>query len=161
MKRPIPLRRGQFRQQQRVIPLRMGEEIGHGRKPRPVRKQRQVPVGNQLRHFRQRQPKRGNIAPTLRGVQDPFVKRNWIYSQLGPKRMIRDWSYLLYADGPFHGINYDPWQQVDMLVIKHNDKLVKGEHKRLSHLMSRFPKSDAPGPFEAYRKRYAPDAKSP
>lgn len=94
-----------------------------------------------------------SFLPTLRGEEDPFKKRNWIYSQLGSKRMIRDWGYLMNSDGEIFGVQYDPWLQSNLLTTSHNDKIV--QTKRLKLLLSRFPERDAPGPFPAYRKRYS------
>lgn len=94
-----------------------------------------------------------SFMPTLRGEEDPFLKRNWIYSQLGSKRMIRDWDYLMNDDGEIFGVQYDPWLQSNLLTTNHNDKFV--QTKRLKLLLSRFPETDAPAPFPAYRDHHA------
>lgn len=96
-----------------------------------------------------------SFVPSLRGDEDPFLKRNWIFSQLGNQRMIRDWNYLYYADDRLYGISFDPKQRADLLKVKHNDKIAPSGHTRLSTILKRFPKKDATAPFAAYGKRHA------
>ena len=95
-----------------------------------------------------------SFVPSLRGDEDPFLKRNWIYSQLGERRMIRDWNYLYNSDGRLYGVSFDPKQRADLLTVKHNDKIAPSAHKRLSTILGRFPKEDATSPFAAYAKRH-------
>ena len=96
-----------------------------------------------------------SFVPSLRGEEDPFLKRNWILAQFGNQRMIRDWNYLYYSDERLYGISFDPKQRADLLKVKHNDKIAPSAHERLSTILSRFPKEDAAAPFSEYEKRYA------
>ena len=96
-----------------------------------------------------------SFVPSLRGEEDPFLKRNWIFAQVGGQRMIRDWNYLYYSDQRLYGISFDPKQRADLLKVKHNDKIAPSAHSRLSTILSRFPKKDAAAPFAMYGKRHA------
>ena len=42
-----------------------------------------------------------SIVPSLRGDKDPYQKRNWVYSQVGNFRMIRDWVISSITGDPF------------------------------------------------------------
>jgi len=86
-----------------------------------------------------------SFLPSLRGSEDPFEKRNWIYSQLGEFRMIRDWQHFLDSDGNFHDLTKDPLQQSEVSPL---DKIAPGRRQRLEMILKRFPK-DAPVPFDA------------
>jgi arylsulfatase A-like enzyme len=96
-----------------------------------------------------------SFVPSLRGQEDPFLKRNWIFAQFGNQRMIRDWNYLYYSDERLYGISFDPKQRADLLKVKHNDKIAPSAHTRLSTILNRFPKKDAAAPFSEYEKRHA------
>jgi len=85
-----------------------------------------------------------SFVPSLRGSEDPFEKRSWIYSQLGQFRMIRDWHHILDSNGNFHDLNKDPRQQHK---VNPQDKIAPGRTQRLQMLLERFPKnSEAPFP---------------
>ncbi len=86
-----------------------------------------------------------SFLPSLRGSEDPFEKRNWIYSQLGEFRMIRDWQHILDSDGNFHDLTKDPLQQSEVSLL---DKIAPGRRQRLEMILKRLPK-DAPVPFGA------------
>ncbi len=52
-----------------------------------------------------------SFVPSLRGSEDPFKKRSWIYSQIGKFRMIRDWTHIVDSKGAFHNLLKDPRQE--------------------------------------------------
>ncbi len=84
-----------------------------------------------------------SFVPSLRGSEDPFDKRSWIYSQLGELRMIRDWHHILDSHGNFHDLNKDPRQEREVSPL---DKIAPGRRQRLQMILDRFPK-DAKSPF--------------
>ena len=81
-----------------------------------------------------------SFVPSLRGSEDPFEKRSWIYSQLGDVRMIRDWHHILDSKGNFHDLNKDPLQQHK---VSPQDKIAPGRRQRLQMILDRF-SSDVP-----------------
>ena len=89
-----------------------------------------------------------SFVPSLRGSEDPFEKRNWIYSQLGDFRMIRDWQHILDSQGNFHDLTKDPLQQNEVSPL---DKIAPGRRQRLEMILKRFPK-DAPAPFAEFTR---------
>ncbi len=91
-----------------------------------------------------------SFAPSLRGSEDPFEKRSWVFSQLGDFRMIRDWQHILDSKGNFHDLTKDPLQRSEVSSL---DKIAPGRRQRLEMLLKRFPK-DGPAPFPAYAARY-------
>jgi arylsulfatase A-like enzyme len=91
-----------------------------------------------------------SFVPSLRGSEDPFQKRNWIYSQLGDFRMIRDWQHILDSKGNFHDLTKDPLQQSEVSPL---DKIAPGRRQRLEMILKRFPK-DAPAPFPEFLKKH-------
>ena len=91
-----------------------------------------------------------SFVPSLRGSEDPFEKRNWIFSQLGEFRMIRDWQHILDSKGNFHDLTKDPLQRNEVSPL---DKIAPGRRQRLKAILNRFPK-DGPAPFPAYETRY-------
>ncbi len=91
-----------------------------------------------------------SFLPSLRGSEDPFEKRNWVFSQLGDFRMIRDWQHILDSNGNFHDLTKDPLQQNEVSPL---DKIAPGRRQRLEAILNRFPKN-APAPFAGYESRY-------
>ena len=89
-----------------------------------------------------------SFVPSLRGSEDPFEKRNWIYSQLGDFRMIRDWQHILDSQGNFHDLTKDPLQQNEVSPL---DKIAPGRRQRLEMILKRFPK-DALAPFAEFTR---------
>lgn len=77
-----------------------------------------------------------SFVPSLRGSEDPYEKRNWIYSQLGDTRMIRDWQHLIDNHGNFHDLQKDPLQQHEVSPL---DKIAPGRRQRLQMILDRFP----------------------
>ncbi len=84
-----------------------------------------------------------SIVPSLRGSEDPYQKRNWIYSQLGKTRMIRDWQHVIDTQGSFHDLQKDPLQQKEVSPL---DKIAPGRRQRLQMILDRFP-PDIASPF--------------
>ena len=84
-----------------------------------------------------------SFVPSLRDSEDPFEKRNWIFSQAGDFRMIRDWQHFLDSRGNFHDLNKDPLQQSEVSPL---DKIAPGRRQRLEMILNRFPEN-APAPF--------------
>ena len=91
-----------------------------------------------------------SFVPSLRGSEDPFEKRNWIFSQLGDFRMIRDWQHILDSRGNFHDLAKDPLQQTKVSPL---DKIAPGRRQRLEMILKRFPENAA-APFPEYRVRH-------
>ena len=96
-----------------------------------------------------------SLVPSLSGEEDPFKKRNWIFSQIGDFRMVRDWEYLLdNQQGCYHVLN-DPLQTKNLWTSK--ERIVPGRRERLQKILDRFP-ANAPPPFPEYQQRHAPAA---
>ena len=83
-----------------------------------------------------------SIVPSLRGSEDPYQKRSWVYSQLGEFRMIRDWNHMIDNRGSFHNLSKDPRQERPESKL---DKIAPGRRQRLQIILDRFP-NDGPSP---------------
>ena len=94
-----------------------------------------------------------SLLPSLRGSEDPFEKRNWIYSQLGEVRMVRDWQHILDNQGNFHDLGKDPRQENEVSPL---DKIAPGRRQRLQRILDRFP-ADAEAPFPEFEARHRKD----
>ena len=91
-----------------------------------------------------------SFVASLRGSDDPFEKRSWIYSQLGEFRMVRDWHHILNSDGDFHDLDKDPRQEHEVSPL---DKIAPGRRQRLQMILDRFPEN-AELPFSEFRVKY-------
>ena len=91
-----------------------------------------------------------SFVPSLRGSEDPFEKRNWIFSQIGDFRMIRDWQHILDSKGNFHDLTKDPLQQTEVSPL---DKIAPGRRERLEMILKRFPQN-APSPFPEFEEKH-------
>jgi len=91
-----------------------------------------------------------SFVPSLRGEEDPFKKRSWIYSQIGDFRMIRDWYHLIDNKGAFHNLLKDPRQEQK---VSPQDKIAPGRRQRLQMILDRFPKN-APAPFPEFKAKH-------
>ena len=80
-----------------------------------------------------------SLVPGLRGSEDPFEKRNWIYAQVGRSRILRDWQHVISNDDRFHDLQKDPWQLEKVSPL---DKIAPGRRQRLEMILDRF--SDRP-----------------
>ncbi len=76
-----------------------------------------------------------SFVPSLKGVDDPFQKRNWIYAQAGKVRMIRDWQHFLDSDNNFHDLIKDPFQKEPVSPL---DKQAPGRKQRLELILQRL-----------------------
>lgn len=76
-----------------------------------------------------------SFVPSLKGVEDPFEKRNWIYATFGNVRMIRDWQHFLDSDNNFHDLTKDPFQKEPVSPL---DKQAPGRKQRLELLLERL-----------------------
>ena len=90
-----------------------------------------------------------SFVPSLRGSEDPYEKRSWVFSQLGSFRMIRDWYHIVDNKGSFHNLTKDPRQERPVSKL---DKIAPGRRQRLQMIMDRFPE-DAPAPFAEYQSK--------
>ncbi|MEC8778194.1 MAG: sulfatase-like hydrolase/transferase, partial [Verrucomicrobiota bacterium] len=79
-----------------------------------------------------------SIVPSLRGSEDPYQKRSWVYSQLGEFRMIRDWNHIVDNKGSFHNLAKDPLQERPVSKL---DKIAPGRRQRLQMILERFPEN--------------------
>jgi arylsulfatase A len=91
-----------------------------------------------------------SFVPSLRGSDDPFDKRSWIYSQIGDFRMIRDWTHIVDSKGAFHNLLSDPRQERPVNPL---DKIAPGRRKRLQMILDRFPEN-APAPFAEFADKH-------
>lgn len=76
-----------------------------------------------------------SFLPSLQDSDDPFQKRNWIYTQSGKSWMIRDWQNVLYSDGDFSRISED---HLSTEKIKKTDKIAPHRKERLEMLVKRL-----------------------
>ena len=91
-----------------------------------------------------------SLVSSLRGDEDPFKKRSWIYSQIGKFRMIRDWYHIVDSKGAFHNLLQDPRQEQK---VNPQDKIAPGRQQRLQMILDRFPKN-APAPFPEFKAKH-------
>ena len=91
-----------------------------------------------------------SFVPSLRGDEDPFKKRSWIYSQIGDFRMIRDWYHIIDNKGAFHNLLKDPRQEQK---VSPQDKIAPGRRQRLQMILDRFPEN-APAPFPEFKAKH-------
>ncbi|MCP4847133.1 MAG: sulfatase-like hydrolase/transferase [Verrucomicrobiaceae bacterium] len=91
-----------------------------------------------------------SFVASLRGDEDPFKKRSWIYSQIGDFRMIRDWYHIIDNKGSFHNLLKDPRQEEKVNPL---DKIAPGRRQRLQMILDRFPKN-APAPFPEFKVKH-------
>ena len=92
-----------------------------------------------------------SLVPSLSGDEDPFKKRNWIYSQVGDFRMVRDWQYLLDNQQGCYHVGDDPLQTKNLFTSK--ERIVPGRRARLQKILDRFP-PDPAAPFPEFRAKY-------
>jgi arylsulfatase A-like enzyme len=93
-----------------------------------------------------------SLVPSLSGDEDPFKKRNWIYTQIGDFRMVRDWQYVLDNQQGFYKILADPLQARNLFTSK--ERVIPGRRARLQKILDRFPPNAAP-PFPEFGERHA------
>jgi len=88
-----------------------------------------------------------SLVPSLSGDEDPFKKRNWIYTQSGSFRMVRDWQYSLDNRGGCYRLSDDPLQIKNLFTSQ--ERVIPGRRARLKMILERFP-ADAPPPFDGF-----------
>ena len=76
-----------------------------------------------------------SLLPSLKGNEDPFLKRNWIYAPFEKTHMIRDWQHFLDSHDNFHDLIKDPLQTEAVSPL---DKQAPGRRLRLEILLQRF-----------------------
>ena len=91
-----------------------------------------------------------SFVPSLRGSEDPYKKRSWVYSQIGKFRMIRDWTHIIDNKGAFHNLLKDPRQERKVNPL---DKIAPGRRQRLQMILDRFPQN-AKAPFPEFKARH-------
>jgi len=82
---------------------------------------------------------------TLLNKCDSKPRREWIYSQLGSKRVLRDKKYKLYWDGRFYNILKDPAERNDL--ADKDEPEIAAARVRLKTVLDSFP-ADAKLPFQ-------------
>ena len=94
-----------------------------------------------------------SLIPSLSGDEDPFKKRNWIFSQVGEFRMIRDWQYMLDTEQGCYHLEDDPLQNKNLYRSK--ERIIPGRRDRLQKILDRLPKNTL-APFDAFELKYSP-----
>lgn len=97
-----------------------------------------------------------SLVPSLSGDEDPFKKRNWIFSQIGEFRMVRDWQFLLDNQEGCYRLEDDPLQTKNLFTSK--ERIVPGRRARLQKILDRFP-PNASAPFPEFQEKYPADMK--
>ena len=92
-----------------------------------------------------------SLVPSLSGDEDPFRKRNWIFSQIGDFRMVRDWQFLLDNQQGCYHVEDDPLQTKNLFTSK--ERIVPGRRARLQKILDRFP-PNARAPFPEFRAKH-------
>ena len=88
-----------------------------------------------------------SLVPSLSGDEDPFKKRNWIYSQIGTFRIVRDWQFSLDNKGGCYRLSDDPLQKLNL--ITSGERIIPGRRARLQKILDRFPPNAKP-PFNEF-----------
>jgi len=95
-----------------------------------------------------------SFASTLQG-RSGGPKRDWIYSQLGNKRVVRDKRFSLYNDGRFYDLKADRYEEHDLSQSRAAETAAARE--RLQKVLDSLPE-DAKLPFEP-RERGTKDSR--
>ena len=88
-----------------------------------------------------------SLVPSLSGDEDPFKKRNWIYTQAGTFRMVRDWQFSLDNRGGCYRLSDDPLQNKNLSTSQ--ERVIPGRRARLKMILERFPENAA-APFDGF-----------
>lgn len=81
-----------------------------------------------------------SFANTLLGRPEPQPRREWIYSRLGPKQVLRDERFKLTKDGRLYDLQADPWEEHD-LAGSENPDAARARNK-LSSVFRSMPKGE-------------------
>lgn len=85
-----------------------------------------------------------SLAPVLLNRSTTKPRRQWIYSQLGPNRVVRDLRFKLGSDGQFYDLQADPAEAYDL--AKSAEPEAAAARGRLEQLLKSLP-ADAKLPF--------------
>lgn len=88
-----------------------------------------------------------SLVPELKGTATPAMQREWVYTQYGAHRAVRDQRYAYDSKGAFHDLVADPLQQHD-LAGEQTPALV-AEREKLKHVLEALP-ADGAAPFPEY-----------
>lgn len=91
-----------------------------------------------------------SFAAVLQGRPDAQPAREWIFSQLGENRVIRDKRFKLYSDGRFYDVVADPEETTDLAGSDNPE--VTAARKRLESKLDALP-ADAKLPFSPAQKK--------
>ena len=86
-----------------------------------------------------------SFVPLIQNPNGPG--REWIFTQRGPMRSVRNKRYKLDSDGTFHDLWVDPFETQDFSGVQ--EEAVRRERKFLEGVMAGLP-ADAGPPFEGY-----------
>ncbi len=93
-----------------------------------------------------------SFADILAGKSPKQPRRSWIYSQLGPNRVIRDKQWKLWSDGKFFDAQADFLETKDL--ANDADPAAQAARKRLAAALDAFPADTVlPFPIRAPRRR--------
>lgn len=87
-----------------------------------------------------------SLVPVLAGKSEGT--RQWLYSQLGKSRIVRNARFKLDSDGGFFNLQQDPLEKRDLRDSSQPE--VVAARQQLTKVLSSFPHDAAP-PFEGYR----------
>lgn len=95
-----------------------------------------------------------SLAPILCAKPGARSQREWMYSQLGQHRVVRDERYKLHEDGRFYDLVNDPLESRDL--AGDDDPRLASTRERLAEVLASFP-PDARLPFEPRRTAAKPE----
>jgi hypothetical protein len=75
-----------------------------------------------------------SFLPRLLGKD--FTPREWVFSQLGQKKLVRDTRFLLHEDGRLYDIEADPFETKDL--SKAGNAEADAARKRLQAVLDRL-----------------------
>ena len=90
-----------------------------------------------------------SIVDTLMGRSGSVVRREWIYSQLGKNRVLRDKRFKLWSDGRFYNTEADPLETKNL--ADSSDPETAAARKRLHDIMESTPE-DAKLPWPPHKR---------
>jgi arylsulfatase A-like enzyme len=97
-----------------------------------------------------------SFASELLGAEGGPRPREWIFSQVGSRRVIRDKRFTLYNDGRFYDVAADPGETSDL--SGSSEPAVAAARRRLTEILDSFPPDT---PLPAFPPRYAEIKKVP
>ncbi len=99
-----------------------------------------------------------SFAPQLLG--EPGTPRDWVYSQLGNRKFVREHRWKLHGDGQLHDLQADPFEQAPLPL---DEGGVAGEaRRRLQAVLDRLEaEGEGPSPERRGRRRAARNKERP